>query len=101
MPPIAGLQDIWAILSSSMVSSRTRAPMRAAASAASQPAWPPPTTTMSNSMTAPRLLADAELPEDPVQDVLRRRGAGDLAEGLDRGPQVHGHELAGQARGDA
>jgi len=37
-PPMAGLQLIWATVSQFMVSSAVRRPMRAAASAASQPA---------------------------------------------------------------
>src|SRR5581483_8992799 len=48
-PPIAGLQDIWPILSGSMLTSATRAPRRDAAHAASAPAWPPPITMMSKS----------------------------------------------------
>ena len=47
MPPIAGLQLIWPIVSMLWLSSRVRAPLRAAASAASVPAWPPPTTITS------------------------------------------------------
>src|SRR6185437_10372854 len=47
MPPMAGLQDIWAMSSSLRVKSAVRSPMRAAAMAASTPAWPPPTTTIS------------------------------------------------------
>src|SRR5476651_1158715 len=46
-PPIAGLQDISPIVSSRWVSSSVRAPSRADAAAASQPAWPPPTTITS------------------------------------------------------
>jgi len=46
-PPMAGLQDICATASRLMVSRRVRAPIRAAASAASQPAWPAPITMMS------------------------------------------------------
>ena len=46
-PPMAGLQDIWAIWSMLRVSSRARRPMRAAARAASQPACPPPMTMIS------------------------------------------------------
>src|SRR6185437_13539846 len=42
MPPMAGLQDIWAMSSSLRVKSAVRSPMRAAAMAASTPAWPPP-----------------------------------------------------------
>jgi hypothetical protein len=48
-PPIAGLHDIWPMVSSALVTSATRAPSRAAATAASVPACPPPTTTTSNS----------------------------------------------------
>src|SRR5215831_15432608 len=48
-PPTAGLHDICAMVSTDDVSTRVRAPMRAAASAASQPACPAPTTMTSNS----------------------------------------------------
>src|SRR5690606_29850411 len=47
IPPIAGLQLIWAMVCIFMVISRTLAPRLAAAAAASQPAWPAPTTIMS------------------------------------------------------
>ena len=47
IPPTAGLQLIWAILFMSMVMSRVCDPNRAAAQAASQPAWPAPTTITS------------------------------------------------------
>src|SRR5438132_1587940 len=49
MPPIDGLHDIWPRVSMLCVSSSVRRPMRAAASAASVPAWPPPTTMTSKS----------------------------------------------------
>src|SRR5260370_41599072 len=48
MPPIDGLQDICPSVSILWVSRRVRQPARAAASAASVPAWPPPTTITSN-----------------------------------------------------
>ena len=48
-PPIAGLQLICATVSQLVVSSAVRAPIRAAASAASQPAWPAPMTRTSKS----------------------------------------------------
>ena len=51
-PPIAGLHDITPIVARWCVSSRVRAPMRALAAAASQPAWPPPMTTTSNLVMA-------------------------------------------------
>src|SRR5882672_1185311 len=49
MPPIEGLHDICPSVSMLWVSRRVRQPIRAAASAASVPAWPPPTTMTSNS----------------------------------------------------
>src|SRR5579872_6841103 len=47
MPPTAGLQDICAMRSIFIVIIAVRRPMRAHARAASQPAWPAPTTTTS------------------------------------------------------
>ena len=47
MPPTAGLQLIWAILFMSIVINTVRAPMRAAALAASHPACPAPITMTS------------------------------------------------------
>ena len=47
MPPIAGLQLIAPSVSRLCVSSSVFTPMRALASAASAPAWPPPTTITS------------------------------------------------------
>ena len=47
---MAGLQDISPMVAKLWVTSAVRAPMRAAAAAASQPAWPPPMT-----MTSKRL----------------------------------------------
>src|SRR5690606_28715195 len=47
IPPMAGLQLIWAMVCKFMVISKTFAPRFAAAAAASQPAWPAPTTIMS------------------------------------------------------
>ena len=48
IPPMAGLQLICPSVSMLWVSSSVCAPARAAASAASVPAWPPPTTITSN-----------------------------------------------------
>src|SRR6266852_8452063 len=48
IPPIDGLQDICPSVSMLWVSRRVRQPARAAARAASVPAWPPPTTMTSN-----------------------------------------------------
>ncbi len=47
MPPIDGLQDICPSVSMLCVSSSVLRPIRADASAASVPAWPPPTTITS------------------------------------------------------
>ncbi len=47
MPPIDGLHDIWPSVSMLCVSSSVLRPIRALASAASVPAWPPPTTITS------------------------------------------------------
>ena len=44
---MAGLQDITPMVSAESVSSAVRAPARAAAAAASQPACPPPITMTS------------------------------------------------------
>src|SRR5829696_4625330 len=51
-PPIAGLHDICPMLSSALVTSPTRAPRRAAATAASVPACPAPTTMTSNASSS-------------------------------------------------
>ena len=47
MPPIEGLQLIWPSVSRLCVNSSVLQPMRAEASAASVPAWPPPMTITS------------------------------------------------------
>src|SRR5690625_4992612 len=57
MPPMAGLQLIAPIVSMLWVSSSVRAPARAEASAASVPAWPPPTTITSCRKEALALMA--------------------------------------------
>src|SRR6185312_4717519 len=46
--PMAGLQDMAPMVANLWVTKAVCAPMRAAAPAASQPAWPPPITTTSN-----------------------------------------------------
>src|ERR1700735_4132765 len=55
-PPIAGLHDISPIVAKRWVTSAVAAPERAAAVAASQPAWPPPMTTTSNLMVGVHLF---------------------------------------------
>jgi hypothetical protein len=49
-PPMAGLHDIWAMVFMFIVTSSTFEPRLAAAAAASQPAWPAPTTITSYSV---------------------------------------------------
>src|SRR3990167_4890285 len=66
-PPIAGLQDISPIVSIRWVRSRVRAPRRADAAAASQPAWPPPTTITSYEKA--RMPGHLRLRSAPVQMV--------------------------------
>src|SRR6188768_1631139 len=82
VPPIAGLQGINATVSAESVQMPTRQPICAAAQAASHPACPAPTVTTSKSRA---LLANAERPEDMVQQVLGRATARDL---LEREPGV-------------
>jgi hypothetical protein len=48
---MAGLQDIVPMVAKDKVTSAVLAPMRADAAAASQPAWPPPTTITSKVLT--------------------------------------------------
>ena len=51
---MAGLQDISPMVSKLWVTSAVRAPRRAAAAAASQPAWPPPMTMTSKPLLIAR-----------------------------------------------
>ena len=76
MPPIAGLQDIWPIRSRFIVTNAVCAPSRAAADAASQPAWPPPITITSNIRRKPSSLAYAKRAEDFSQDIVCGRLSG-------------------------
>ena len=52
---MAGLHDISPTVSSLWVSSRVRAPVRAEAAAASQPAWPAPITMTSKAVMRSRM----------------------------------------------
>src|SRR5262245_40712257 len=83
-PPIAGLHDICPIVSSALVTIATRAPLRAAATAASVPAWPAPTTITSNSASnafasrasiresyGRRSVSGSVLSAQAVDDILR------------------------------
>src|SRR5579863_9240138 len=72
-PPTAGLQLIWAIRSRFMVISAVFRPMRAAAMAASHPAWPAPTTATSYcSLNAMQVLFYGIL---NAQRIVRRTAA--------------------------
>src|SRR5512143_2960612 len=104
-PPLAGLHDMSPMASALIVNRRVEHPIRAAASAASQPACPPPTTMTSYSfgysygepLIVPRSmfhvehsvnsqcyqsLAHTELAEDRVEDLFRS----DLPQQLREGP---------------
>src|SRR5438552_19035849 len=60
---MAGLHDIAPTVANRWVKSAVLAPIRAAAAAASEPAWPPPITMTSNEssidLEMPALLTDA------------------------------------------
>ena len=94
VPPTAGLHGISATVSADSVHRPTRQPRRAAAHAASQPAWPAPmtmTSKCSDKSTAQvawlgaRLLPNAELAEDVPQQIFRRPASRDL---LERAPRI-------------
>src|SRR4051812_40047022 len=100
-PPIDGLHDICPASSGRKVSRPTRAPRRAAAAAASHPAWPAPITRTSCIIAlvadVPRgtLLAEAEAAEQGVEHVLDPSTAGQAIEGAASETQMLGdkHEL--------
>src|SRR5574337_77980 len=96
MPPMAGLQDIWAMRSGSMVSRSVRALMRAAARAASHPAWPPPTTTTSYCSLTARVpsFPDTKFGENPFQDFIGRDHAGNFSQCIGGDAKVHGDQFA-------
>src|SRR6187402_2615588 len=107
VPPIAGLQGISATVSADSVTRPTRQPMRAAAHAASHPAWPAPITMTSKSGadTARQphramLLADAEPREDVDQQVVHGAPARDFLERGAGAPEVRQHQFLGDAVGE-
>src|SRR5947209_16675182 len=67
-PPIAGLQDMAPMVANRCVISAVCAPIRAAAAAASQPAWPPPITITSNFALTAQLLPEVRLTNKPNRD---------------------------------
>src|SRR5258708_4837404 len=98
VPPIAGLQGICATVSVESVHNPTCAPRRAAAYAASHPAWPLPMTMTSNEFFIRRstLLSHTEPREDVLQQIVRRALAGNLLERRARLLQIRQHEFLRQ-----
>src|SRR5471032_1094846 len=76
---MAGLQDISPRVSKAWVSSRVRAPKRAEAAAASQPAWPPPMTTTSYFIGG-SIRAAKSIYKWPLLNSAHRQGAAEVAE---------------------
>ena len=72
---MAGLHDMTPMVSRRWVSSTVRAPARAAAEAASQPAWPPPITTTS-AFRVPESVMSADIAWPPAES---RTAAGSAA----------------------
>ena len=68
---MAGLQDIAPMVAKRWVTSAVLAPMRAAALAASQPAWPPPMTMTSNDSCAGIMAATSIAGWQKPEDVSR------------------------------
>src|SRR5512145_1779584 len=95
VPPMAGLHGMCATVSRDSVQSPTWQPIRAAAYAASTPAWPAPITMTSNRMSHAHLFPDAERREDVMQHVVRGAYAHDFVESSACGLQVGEHELLG------
>src|SRR5581483_417635 len=93
VPPMAGLQGMWATVSSESVQIATCRPSRAAAYAASQPAWPAPITITSSRSGISWSLSDAEPREDFVQQVVRRAFARHLFERMTRLGEIGEHEF--------
>ena len=101
-----------ATVSGDSVHKPTRAPRRAAANAASQPAWPAPITmtskrfittkaTMQGTKTNLRVLSSLSFPDakprkNVRQQIVARPPAGDLLERRARVLQIGEHEFLGQ-----
>src|SRR5262245_55444245 len=103
VPPIAGLHGICATVASDSVQSPTLRPMRAAAHAASTPAWPAPMTITSKSrllmlITLPyKLLSNTESREDLMQHIIGCPRARHRFEHAPRVVQIGEHEFLGSA----
>src|SRR5262245_35259654 len=121
---MAGLHDISPTVAKRCVSSAVDAPSRAAAAAASQPAWPPPTTMTSKcvlmrcSILNPRtdvksagavsretgkfLFTNAKVPKDRIEDFLDIDAPGEAPHVAGCRPQGLRHEfqlIGGEGRG--
>src|SRR6185295_2012575 len=77
VPPTAGLHGMCATVSVDSVQSPTRTPSRTAAYAASQPAWPAPTT-----MTSKWSLTERRQPQEPSGTQSATEREGDSSGGL-------------------
>src|SRR5258706_14482682 len=86
VPPSAGLQGMCATVACDSVQRPTLTPRRAAACAASTPAWPAPITTTSNRIEPS--LPYAEALEDMTQHVFARASPHDLIESEPGGLQI-------------
>src|SRR6186713_3754041 len=94
VPPTAGLHGMSATVSADSVHRPTRQPRRAAAHAASHPAWPAPITMTSSEVT---LLANTELSEDVPQQILRSAASRDLLERVPRIDELREQQLLSRA----
>src|SRR5258706_2509049 len=86
VPPTAGLQGMCATVACDSVQRPTLQPSRAAACAASTPAWPAPITTTSNRIEPSFPYAEAL--EDVAQHVFARASADDFIEPEPGGLQI-------------
>src|SRR5262245_7089723 len=93
-PPIAGLHDMRAIASRESVTIAVFKPIRADASAASQPAGPAPMTTASWFTSFP----DAEGGEDSVIQLVRADLSRDLADTVQRVAEIEEDRLVREPR---
>src|ERR1700687_4108349 len=91
---MAGLQLIKAIRSVRSVNPSVDRPIRAHASAASQPAWPNPTTMTSKSVfTSVPSLSNTEPAKDFIQQIDSRALAGNRSQRIEPKAQLSGYYL--------
>src|SRR3954469_25035621 len=99
VPPTAGLHGMCAIVSRLRVQIATAQPRRAAACAASTPAWPAPITMTSNFIISSRVrgsFSDTEPLEDMRQQIVGGAAANDFVEGVPRRLEVCEDEFFGR-----